>query len=240
MKKKLKSVAIVGLGNSCSEYIMSKIRSEQFDETWAINAISSVIYHDKVFMLDPASRFLDTPNAGNQTDIMSQRLKAKLNIPIFSCELDKRCPGLVEYPIDEILKATNCHYINNTVAYAIAFAVYNEVAVLKLFGIDFSYQGNLHFAESGRACVEFWLSKCISEGMQVQVAGTSGLLDTNVPAEQKLYGYHRLADPLVVLEDEKGLLTKKVSEMTVNKVEQQPILIGREDNHLKSPEPKKW
>ena len=106
--------------------------------------------------------------------------------------------------------------------------------------IDFSYQGNLHFAESGRACVEFWLSKCISEGMQVQVAGTSGLLDTNVPAEQKLYGYHRLSDPLVVLEDEKGLLTKRVSEMTVNKVEQQPILIGREDNHLKSPEPKKW
>ena len=76
--------------------------------------------------------------------------------------------------------------------------------------------------------------------MQVQVAGTSGLLDTNVPAEQKLYGYHRLSDPLVVLEDEKGLLTKRVSEMTVNKVEQQPILIGREDNHLKSPEPKKW
>ena len=34
-----------------------------------------VIYHDKVFMLDPASRFLDTPNAGKQTDIMSQRLK---------------------------------------------------------------------------------------------------------------------------------------------------------------------
>ena len=33
--------------------------------------------------------------------------------------------------------------------------------------------------------------------MQVEVAHSSGLLDTDVPAEQKLYGYHRLADPLV-------------------------------------------
>ena len=44
-----------------------KIRSEKFDETWAINSVSSVIYHDKMFMMDPPSRFLDTPNAGKQT-----------------------------------------------------------------------------------------------------------------------------------------------------------------------------
>ena len=238
-KLKGKTVAIVGLGKSWFDYCLAKAHASHFDEVWTINAVASVIYHDRVFMMDPASRFLDTDDAGGQTGSMQKVLQEHKG-PIYTCELDKRCPGLVEYPIDEILKATNCHYINNTVAYAIAFALYNKVAVLKLFGIDFSYQGNLHFAESGRACVEFWLSKCISEGMQVQVAGTSGLLDTNVPAEQKLYGYHRLADPLVVLEDEKGLLTKKVSEMTVNKIEQQPILIGREDNHLKSPEPKKW
>ena len=44
---KNKSIAIVGLGNSFSEYILAKIRSEKFDEVWAINAMSGVIYHDK-------------------------------------------------------------------------------------------------------------------------------------------------------------------------------------------------
>ena len=38
--KKIKSVAIVALGNSCAEYLMAKIRSESFDETWAINSMS--------------------------------------------------------------------------------------------------------------------------------------------------------------------------------------------------------
>ena len=84
MGNKSKSVAIVGLGNSCSEYLMSRIRSEKFDEVWAINSISGVIYHDKCFMMDPPSRFLDTPNAGNQTDIMQDRLTKKMNIPIYS------------------------------------------------------------------------------------------------------------------------------------------------------------
>ena len=47
--------------------------------------MSNVIYHDKCFMMDPPSRFLDTPNAGNQTDIMQDRLTKKMNIPIYSC-----------------------------------------------------------------------------------------------------------------------------------------------------------
>ena len=36
--KTLNSVAI-GLGNSFSEYILAKIRSEKFDEVWAINSM---------------------------------------------------------------------------------------------------------------------------------------------------------------------------------------------------------
>jgi hypothetical protein len=101
----------------------------------------------------------------------------------------------------------------------------------------------LHFAESGRACVEFWLSKAMHMGVQVEVAKTSGLLDTDVIAEEKLYGYHRLADPLVVMADGKGFMTSmKRSEAMKDQVEldPEPILIDRNDGHLKTPEPKKW
>ena len=83
MKLKNKSIAIVALGNSYSEYILARIRSEKFDEVWTINSMSGVIYHNKCFMMDPPSRFLDTPNAGKQTNIMADRLKAKLDIGIF-------------------------------------------------------------------------------------------------------------------------------------------------------------
>ena len=78
---KNKTIAIVGLGNTFSEYILAKTRSDIFDEVWAINAMSAVIFHDRVFMLDPASRFLDGEMAGKQTNVMKKRLLQKLNIP---------------------------------------------------------------------------------------------------------------------------------------------------------------
>jgi hypothetical protein len=234
-----KSVAIVGLGKSWFDYNLAKSHGVHFDEVWAINGVGTVIYHDRVFMMDPASRFLDTEDAGGQTESMKKMLEEHEG-PIYTCELDERCPGLVDYPVEEVVTELNCYYLNNTVAYAIAFALWNEVSVIKMFGVDFSYKGNLHFAEAGRGCTEFWLSKCISAGMQVEVAHTSGLLDTDVPAEQKLYGYHRLANPLVVMSDEKGLKIEKLKNLKITKKVNKPVLIDRNDSHLMSPEPKKW
>ena len=234
-----KTIAIVGLGKSWFDYNLAKSHGVHFDEVWAINGVGSVIYHDRVFMMDPPSRFLDTEDAGGQTDSMAKLLKEHEG-PIYTCELDDRCPGLVEYPIKEVIEDTNCYYLNNTVAYAIAFAYWNEVSNIKLFGIDFSYKGNLHFAEAGRGCVEFWLSKCIEKNIQIEVASSSGLLDTDVPAEQKLYGYHRLADPLIVIQGEDTLKVSRISEFKITKKYQQPTLIDRTDNHLNLIEPNKW
>ena len=144
-----KSVAIVGLGKSWFDYNLAKSHGVHFDEVWVINGVGTVIYHDRVFMMDPASRFLDTEDAGGQTESMAKMLQEHEG-PIYTCELDDRCPGLVEYPVEEVIQVLNCYYLNNTVAYAIAFALWNEVSVLKMFGVDFSYKGNLHFAEAGR------------------------------------------------------------------------------------------
>tara|TARA_R100000541_G_C1878232_1_gene81930 strand:+ start:263 stop:1000 length:738 start_codon:yes stop_codon:yes gene_type:complete len=236
-----KSIAIVGLGKSWHDYNLAKSHGTHFDEVWAINAVGSVIFHDRTFMMDPVSRFLDTDNAGGQTSGMTEVLLND-DKPIYTCELDARCKNLVEFPLNEILKAFNCHYLNNTVAYAVAFALWNKVGTIKMFGVDFSYRGNLHFAESGRACVEYWLSKAMVMGIKIEVASTSGLLDTDVPAEEKLYGYHRLDDPKIVLSDGQGtMLAVNASELNKEQEKEiQPILIDRNDGHLKTPEPKKW
>jgi len=226
---KNKSVAIVGLGNSFSEYILAKIRSEKFDEVWAINSMSGVIYHDKCFMMDPPSRFLDSPNAGKQTDIMADRLKVKLGVPIFSCTLDKRCPDVVEFPLQEVIQKTGYAYLNNTVAYSFAYAIAQEVSELHLYGIDFTHKA-INFAEAGRACCEFWLAIAISKGIKVNIAHNSSLLDMNVPEDQKLYGYHRLDDPLVsTATNGSMLITRKSKLEPPEPLDATPNIIGRDD-----------
>ena len=239
-----KSIAIVGLGKSWHDYNLAKSHGVHFDEVWAINAVGSVIFHDRTFMMDPVSRFLDSDDAGGQTSGMTEVLLND-DKPIYTCELDDRCTNLIEFPINEILEEFNCCYINNTVAYAVAFALWSKVKTIKMFGVDFSYKNNLHFAESGRACVEFWLCKAMHLGLEIEVAKSSALLDTNVIAEEKLYGYHRLDDPLVAMGDGKGFMTSMKKSKAMEGHEEEivkPILIDRNDGHLETivPEPKKW
>ena len=234
-----KTVAIVGMGSSWFDYNLAKSHGTHFDEVWAINAVASVIFHDRVFMMDPPSRFLETDDAGGQTDSMSKLLQEHQG-PIYTCELDDRCPGLVEYPINEVMKAGKSCYLNNTVAYAVAFAYMCKVGKLSLYGVDYSYKGNLHFAEQGRGCVEYWLAKLISQGCKVGVGSSSTLLDSNELAEDKLYGYHRLDDPLIVLQNKEGdYIAMKVSEYSQRAEpvqEPKKVVLGRQD----PPEPKKW
>tara|TARA_R110000787_G_scaffold10877_3_gene36258 strand:+ start:2046 stop:2768 length:723 start_codon:yes stop_codon:yes gene_type:complete len=198
-----KKIAIIGLGTSQIDYVIGLENSKQWDETWCINSALAAFDCDRVFMMDPASRYLDTEDAGNQTEVM-RRLLPTFDKPIYSCELDDRVPAIVEYPLGEIVESQRCAYLSTTVAYTIAFGLWNEVAHMDLFGIDFSYRHNLHFAEAGRACVEFWVSKCLSEGIGIGVSPRSSLLDSDVPPNERLYGYHRLADPLVAMPDLEG------------------------------------
>ena len=246
-----KKIAIVGLGKSWFDFALARTNGTSFDEVWVINAVGNVIYHDRVFMMDPASRFFDSDDAGLQTNGAKEMLK-KNQGPIYTCELDARCPGLVEYPIKEVIEETNCHYLNNTVAYAIAFAFWHKVGAIHLFGIDFGYKGNLYFAEAGRACCEYWLALCMKEGIEVGVAASSFLLDTAINEDEKLYGYHRLTDPLITHYDSenKKLTVKKLSEVNNNQTYiPEPTLVGRNDDEKisvnemaknSSIEPNKW
>ena len=207
-----KTVAIVAMGLSHKDFILAKTHSQEIDEVWAVNAMGGVIFHDRMFMLDPASRFLDTEEAGTQTGLMREVLKNHRG-PIYTCELDPRCQGLVQYPLEEVVNAVGTWYLNNTVAYAIAYAIAAKVKKMFVFGVDFSYKKNVHFAEMGRACCEFLVSKAIEKGIEVGIAPSSNLLDTNVPPEEKLYGYHRLSDPPVFDFDGKRFTQYKYSEV---------------------------
>jgi len=235
-----KKVAIVAMGKSQLDYHMSISHSKEYDEVWAINSMCAVIKPDRVFVMDPVSRFFETNDAGPQTKVLRKTLP-KLKCPIYSCELDKRVSSLKLYPLKEVIKATNCGYFNNTIAYAIAFALYKEVSGLSLYGADFSYTTNVHFGELGRGCCEFWLAKCMTQGIDVSVAATSPMLDTNIPEKEKLYGYHRLENPPVVYLEENELKVTEFSKIELN--EEIPFGVsGRKDiiASLVPPEPEKY
>ena len=222
-------VAIVGLGGSYSDYIAARVASQEFAEVWGINCIGGIIHVDKTFMMDPVSRFLDTENAGTQTGVARQFLKTNKK-PIITCQLDKRVKHLELYPLKEIALDLGYCYFNNTVAYAMAYAIWKKVKQISLYGIDYTYK-NVSMAESGRACVEFWCAIAATKGIKLEVAHRSSLLDTNVPDNEKLYGYHRLDDPLVQTVQNGGLLITKQSEIEPPEpVDSEPIIFGRHDN----------
>lgn len=237
-----KEVAIVALGASFSDYVLSRINSTEYAEVWGINSIGAVFHVDRTFMMDPASRFLDDVKAGTQTGIAKKFLLETPNKgPIYSCCLDDRVPEIVEYPLEDVISDLTYSYFNNTVAYAVAFAIHQKVSKIHMFGVDFSYKQNIHFAEAGKACVEFWLAIALSRGIKVEIAPASGLLDTNVPENEKLYGYHRLEDPLVQRVRDGQLIIAKQSQIGDLEEEhgltppepmdarQDPVLIGRHD-----------
>jgi hypothetical protein len=118
-------------------------------------------------------------------------LLRKRGKPVITCT---RRPELVptsyDYPIDEVaaigIPAFGKPYLNNGVAMAIAYAMHIGVRVLKIYGADFSYPGR-DFAESGRACVECWVTLASMKGMEVQLCPNTSLMD-NVK-DHGIYGY---------------------------------------------------
>jgi hypothetical protein len=235
-----KNIAIVAMGQSQIDFHLSQVHSVLFDEVWAINAMIGVLPRiDRAFILDPMSRFLDSEDAGAMTKMMRLVLPTAY-YPIYSCELDERVPAVEEYPLEEVVGKLGCSYFNNTIAYAIAYALWARVKSIAVFGVDFTYKSNMHFAEAGRGCVEFWLSKCIDAGIDVSIAPRSSLLDTDIGFKDKLYGYHRLDDPKVTYQNGAGIKVCNYSQVEKQEKPKPVGKIDRNDINLTPPEPDKY
>lgn len=198
-------IAIVCMGRSHLNYTIGSAFGKEYYEVWAVNAMGIMLKHERMFMLDPPSRFLDGDDAGPMTKPMRHYLQnPDVNTPIYSCELDDRCPTVVEYPLHEVLGSINFPYLNSTTAYAVAYGIYQEVGSMTIYGADYTYSSIPHYAEAGRACVEYWLAYARSKGIGVGVAPESSLLDMSQHPTARLYGYHRLSDPMATVLTDDG------------------------------------
>jgi hypothetical protein len=119
----------------------------------------------------------------------------KDNIPFYTSHPHPHYPNHVVYPMDRVVAWGGISYFNTSVSYAIALAMaegYNEIG---LFGCDFSYP-DVHLAESGRACCEFWMGLGSERGIKFSIGQHSTLMDMH--CGQHPYGWfqHPLAPPV--------------------------------------------
>lgn len=184
-----RSVAIVAMGQSRNEYISDCInkssRWQVAEETWAINAMCGVIGHDRAFIMDRLSYFREAAKENPGLDGYRDWLHLHKG-PIYTSELHANFPGGVLYPLQSVVDDLGFAYFNSTVAYAVAFAVYLRVPLIKLYGCDF-LQNDTNDGRKGRACVEYWIATGIARGLRIYIAGTSTLCDQNI--NRPLYGY---------------------------------------------------
>lgn len=189
-------VAILGLGPSVRQFLeLAKRfggRRAFCDEVWGINALGDVFACDRVFHMDDV-RIQEIRAAAKPESNIAQMLKWMKTHPgpIITSRAHPDYPGLVEFPLGEVLTANPLGYFNSTAAYAVAYALHVGATKISLFGMDFTYP-DVHDAEKGRACVEFWLGIAAERGVELSMPKTTSLMDAMNPQAQRFYGYDTL------------------------------------------------
>lgn len=214
------SVAILGLGPSLDAYVNIVKRmggaSALYDEVWGINALGDVIKCDRIFHMDDVRIQMARAEADPGSNIAHMlKWMRKHPGPIITSRAHPDFPGLVEFPLEDVLNTCGFPYFNSTAAYAIAYALHLGVKRIGLYGIDYTYP-DVHAAEKGRACVEFWLGIASARGVNIQVAQTSTLMDARVPPPERVYGYDTL--DVKVTCDANGKYTVEKSERPAERI----------------------
>lgn len=186
-------ISIVGLGPSSAQYVAICKglggRHKYCDETWVINAFGDVLACDRVFHMDDVRIQQIRADAAPDSNIAAMLAWLKTHPgPIVTSRAHPDYPGLIEFPLEELVNSCPNGYFNSTAAYAVAYAIHIGATKLSLFGMDFTYP-DAHDAEKGRACVEFWLGVASERGIQIVVPKTTTLLDALNTQAERFYGF---------------------------------------------------
>ena len=207
-------VALVCMGPSVVDYLTATL-TQEFDpdwvsEVWTINMSANCFKSDLVFWMDDLIE---------QEKFRPNLFKAlrKFNYPVMtSIRRPEVVPNSYDYPIEEIAKmgipVFGKPYLNNAVAMAVAYALYKGVKAMVIYGADFTYP-NRSFAESGRACVEAWITLASIRGMNIQLSQTTSLMDS--VADHGIYGYSE--QPAIDLGDGRIFQYRKAETATAGK-----------------------
>lgn len=211
-------IVILGLGPSLETYVdlVKRLGSRKrfADEVWGINAVGDVVKCDRVFHMDDVRIQQIRAERRPESNIaaMLDWLKTHPG-PIYTSRIPDGAgyPGLVEYPLEDVINSCGFAYFNSTAAYAVAYAVHIGVKQISLFGCDFSYARS-HDAEKGRGCVEFHLGIAHARGIKIGFPGNTSLMDACAPIDERIYGYDAVHVEMEENEDEPVRVTFRPRE----------------------------
>ncbi len=181
-----KKVNILAMGSSRSDFDSIQLMESRPDilqdaELWGINYMGAIKRLDRIIHVDPVHPYLGHPPVKDMCD-----WALKDGIPLYTSWPHPFYSNHVVYPFDKVVQTLGIHYLNGTVAAALALAMCEGFNEIGLFGADFSYP-QAHLAESGRANVEFLIGMGSQRGIKFAIASTSTLLD--MYCQQQPYGF---------------------------------------------------
>lgn len=189
-------IAILGLGPSVRQYLeLTKRaggRSAFCTETWGINALGDVFACDRIFHMDDV-RIQEIRAAAKPESNIARMLDwlKTTKTPVTTSRAHPDYPALEEFPLAEVVTQFPMAYFNSTAAYAVAYALHIGAKKISCWGFDYTYP-DVHDAEKGRACVEFWLGMAAERGVEIMLPRTTSLLDAIYPQRDRFYGYDTL------------------------------------------------
>lgn len=197
-----KKVIILAMGSSRADFDVMRLMEDRPEplkdaEIWGINYMGAVTRLDRVIHIDPVHPYLGHAAVKDMCDF-----SLKDGIPFYTSWPHPFYSNHVVYPMDKVCAAIGTHYLNGSVAYAVALAIAEGYTDIGLFGADFSYP-NAHVSESGRANVEYLMGIATAKGVRFVVAQSSTLMDAH--CRQQPYGWFK--NPLVPPSSGGGLMT---------------------------------
>lgn len=186
--KLVESVALVGMGPSMQSFLADMITQDRkepiADEIWTINLSGLALRTDRIVWMDDLQE--QRKNFAYCIDDLTRR-----DVPVLTTTAyPDLVPKSYRYPIEEVAVYSLGYfgrlYVNNSVAYALAYAHVMGVKTIKVYGCDFTYP-NWNHAEKGRGCVECWLFAHVVKGGDIVLPVTTSLFDQAHGNE--LYGY---------------------------------------------------
>lgn len=229
-------VAILGLGPSLEAYVdvVKRMggRRNFCDEVWGINALGDVLQCDRIFHMDDVRIQEIRAAAKPQSNIAAMLEWMKRHPgPIYTSRPHPDYPGLVPFPLQDVINSCGIAYFNSTAAYAVAYAVHIGVKKITLFGCDYTL-ANSHHSEKGRGCLEFHLGIAKARGVVIGLPDSTSLMDSVAPFEERVYGYDTLH--VDMQEDADGVVAVRMCprEQTATAEE-----IERRYDHSKHPNP---
>ena len=139
----MKKVSIIGAD-------MGWAQAPENGEAWGMN---------DVIKLRPVTRVISSDPADDCNVSDAKKLADESNTPFI---------GQDNYPLKEIIASFGIDYFSNTIAYAIALAIYEGYEEIDLYGINLD---NLQEATHEKDGIDFWCGFAKGRGIKVTVHG---------------------------------------------------------------------